>query len=741
MTDFTVFDIETTGRTPWQAKLLRAGIGATSWQMPQARAKMHALLAAPGIIVEHTMFDARWALLDGAVLGPETQIHDTRVMAWLLEPEQKLDLGSLMARYLDEAAIVKPIVQRKGAPVWSCAVWPLQDRGPKDFVPLSEVGADVMDEYSGNDLDEEARLYERLRDLLRREALWDEVFLRTEVPLSRSIVEMEAAGLPFDGVACADLRAAVELEADGIEEELVALAGPVKLSSPTQLSRVLFAPRGERVELGASLAIDEDDLPLLQDVPKEDRARWFNEGGNLPERFEVVSVGRLYVKGHWVLEGMGLATAEHGFGSSKHWQEKTAAHKRPSTSSVSLVLSNPDSDWVARLVYWRELDKLAGSFLAKFPNYVDGGRLYGTVNRCGTVTGRFSSAQPNLQNIPAHGTYGAQVRSLFRGDLALGDYAQLEQRIATHYCMDPAMVKAYTEDVDLYGLAASVLFGGEPGKKHPQRGLMKTGMLGIQYGAGAGKLAQLIMIDDSAELEFNVTGSQVKTMVAGQVSDAQKERAGELIGQLRKVFPDFFSWRDEVVASAIRNGGVRTLSGRWRPLAFPEGWERRRRRARQWYSKEEQAAGFATERQAINTLCQGGAADVVGGAMTQVRLGMPDEVRTLVQVHDEMVWERLEGWGDDSLDKLVGLCERVEGYDLKIPLRFEAQLAETWADKGAAGQNAHGLFTDRMKRNRSEGLQSRKASDLGRTRQAARAAAQNDRAVGNGGAQPGRRAR
>src|SRR5690606_7671146 len=137
----------------------------------------------------------------------------------------------------------------------------------------------------------------------------------------------------------------------------------------------------------------------------------------------------------------------------------------------------------------------------------------------------------------------------FRGDLALGDYSQLEQRIAAHLSLDENLVKAYQDDVDLYGLAASILFGGKPSKDHPQRGLMKTGMLALQYGAGANKLAQLMIVDGH--------------------EDATKEKAQELIDQLESVFPRFFAWREETIERAASDGYVETIGGRRRKLEFP----------------------------------------------------------------------------------------------------------------------------------------------------------------------------
>jgi DNA polymerase-1 len=368
------------------------------------------------------------------------------------------------------------------------------------------------------------------------------------------------------------------------------------------------------------------------------------------------------------------------------------------------VLNNPHDAWTADFVLWRELSKLDSAFLGRFPEYVRAGRLHGTINRCGTATGRFSSSEPNLQQIPAHGAYGGHVRALFEGLLVVGDYAQLEQRVATHFSGDETMRRAYLEGIDLYALAAVTLFGGEPTKAHPQRGLMKTGMLALQYGAGAGKLAQLMLIDGHL--------------------DATREQAKELIAQLQSVFPTFFAWRDEVIDRAATDGYVETLGGRRRRLEFPTDWARMRRRGRRFgtMAQEEVSKGFALERQAVNAVCQGGAADVVARAMLAAGRALGGEVATLlVQVHDEILWERGAAWGKDSLSVLRAACETGHGFTLDVPLEFDAKTVSSWAEKGGGISNMSNLFSERMKRERNEGssaegLQSRKASGLSRAK-------------------------
>lgn len=711
--DFTVVDIETTSKTPWTGDLVCCGVGATAHRPAEGRKAVRKVLAKPGVVVCHTAFDLRWLVLDGAKLHPDLQFHDTRVMSWLLEENGSHALDDLCGVWLGYRP-PKVLCVRGGRVMFETRAG--------DLVPIEDAPWDEMVAYNESDLSSTGELYVALRDALQREGLW-ELFLRDEVPLIRCLLGMETVGLPFNEEHRVVLRERVQAERDELQVRLLKDAGlpaSFNLGSAAQVGTYLFGKGDvrlkDRVELdpaaqivfktakaAARHAFDEADADLAKELEAAQAVEVLNESGLLPRGFVAEKAGRLWAHGHWVVKGRGIKEAEAGFGSSSHWKESVKERERPSTSSISLVLNNPHDAWVADFALWRELSKLDSAFLARFPDYVHKGRLHGTINRCGTATGRFSSSEPNLQQIPAHGAYGAHVRALFEGQLVIGDYSQLEQRIAAHFSLDENLLRAYNEGIDLYGLAASTLFGGEPSKKHPQRGLMKTGMLALQYGAGAGKLAQLMLIDGHL--------------------DANRAQAKELIEQLQSVFPQFFAWRDEVIDRAARQGYIETLGGRRRRLKFPTDWARmRKRRFFGSMSQEDVSQGFALERQAINAVCQGGASDVVSRAMVESQRRLSDdEAVLLVQVHDEILWQRGDAWQDEHLAVVRECCEVGHGFDLNVPLEFDAKLVSSWAEKGGGISNMSSLFSERMKRERNEGasfegLQSRKAAGLSRAK-------------------------
>jgi DNA polymerase I-like protein with 3'-5' exonuclease and polymerase domains len=634
MSDFTVIDIETTGNDPWRHELVSVGIGLNVHPPDKGRAYARMLMNRPGTtIVAHTNYDLRWLMLDGATLGPGVHYHDTKVMAWLLDATQELDLESLAARYL---GYVPPKVLRKvkGRIMFT--------RENGESVPIEEAPWDELVAYNKSDCRTEGELYECLRGRLMEEGLWEH-FLEEEAPFSRLLVEMEAAGLPVDRQRTASMLDDVQTRHAALRATLVERTGALDFNpgSGDQVARFLYEEVWEHPV--------RFSIPRLNGMTKEAKLEAVQKIA--PAGVKVDKVGRDYAYGTQVLDGRGLAPPK-----VPRWkQEMTHQPVRPTVSGKVLNVLHGSDPWVADFVAWKKLDKLAG-YLRDWLEREHNGRLHGRFDQAGTITGRLSGREPNLQQVSSTG----DVRDLFRGDLVVGDYAGLEARLAAHFSRDPVMLDIFREGRDLYGVLAAEAWGGPATKENDGRGLMKVVWLSSQYGAQGETLAQ--------------------TMAVAGLRGYTARKADALLRDLHETVPRLFEWREEVIEEARNLGYVTTLGGRKRHLADIGSAE---------WKKMAKA-----ERQAVNSKVQGSAADVVRRAMLAAREAVdPERARIILQVHDEILWERMAGWEPHVFDELLDTCETAHGFELDVPLIFEAKVAQSWAAKGgSAGQVVAGAY-------------------------------------------------
>jgi DNA polymerase-1 len=186
-------------------------------------------------------------------------------------------------------------------------------------------------------------------------------------------------------------------------------------------------------------------------------------------------------------------------------------------------------------------------------------------------------------------------------------------------------------------------------------------MLASQYGARGPKLAEILAI-------------------AG-MRGYSGAKASALLKDLERTLPVLFQWRESVIAEAHARGYVTTIGGRDRHLAG--------------INSSDWSAKASAERQAVNSLVQGSAADIVRRAMLATRkLVYPDQARIILQVHDEILWERGVEWNSHHFDILKHVCETGTGFTLDVPLIFEAKVADSWAAKGGdGGQVAAGAYS------------------------------------------------
>lgn len=587
-------DIETDG-SPWGGKLLRVGVSdplepdvfTTTFYEPTEW--LRSVLADPEVgTVEHTLYDARWLRLAGIeVNGP---IADTRVMAWNVNENTKLDLESLVFRYLMHK-MDKRLRSGKHGVMFRC------DDGA--WVPISEAPDDQMDRYSLGDVRETAYLFNHLLPLQPK--YWDK-----QLELTSVLLDMECTGVPIDEAALELTRAVYTAERDSLKEQLLAdLPAAFNINSGDQVAALLF--------------LNEFELPGR--VPK----------GEEPEGFEITKSGRLWTTGTWRVRGFGLQPGK--------W---TKSEKRPATDSKTLAVKYGAHPWVSQYLDYQKVDKLVGTYLETLPRYIHGGRLYGTFNQAGTVSGRLSSANPNLQNQPRRGRYGASVRRLFAGALVVADFSQLEPRLMAHFSQDPELLRVFNEDEDVYLSVGAGAFGKTYDAVTPdEREISKALVLSMGYGAQARKLAEILSV--------------------GGHPTTQKQ-AATYLGGVQDRFPRFFEWREEIVDQSKAAGYVTTLGGRKRHIGY-----------------DSLDSAWKAERQAVNSKIQGSAADIVNGTMLEVA-HLPD-VRILIQVHDELVCEYLCDVDDVPLEEIQYAGEHGHGLEISVPLVFEPKVCETWEDK------------------------------------------------------------
>jgi DNA polymerase-1 len=304
---------------------------------------------------------------------------------------------------------------------------------------------------------------------------------------------------------------------------------------------------------------------------------------------------------------------------------------------------------VPRMVLdYRQLAKLKSTYVDALPALLNSctKRLHTTFNMAGSATGRLSSVNPNLQNIPIRTELGREIRAAFVAEpghvLLKADYSQIELRLLAHFSGDKLLLEAYRAGEDIHTLTASQVFGVPPlmvDAEHRRRA--KAVNFGIVYGLSAFGLSQQIGID---------------TKEAKRFIDAYFEK-----------YSGVRAFIERTLDQARQDQKVATLFGRVRPI--PD-----------IHSKNFNLRGFA-ERTAVNTPLQGTAADLIKIAMIRIdadlrRLGLCS--RMLLQVHDELVFEVPDA-EVDTMRRLV--TERMEhAHQLRVPLKVDLGVGPNWRD-------------------------------------------------------------
>jgi DNA polymerase-1 len=318
-----------------------------------------------------------------------------------------------------------------------------------------------------------------------------------------------------------------------------------------------------------------------------------------------------------------------------------------STDAHVLGTLAPDYPIAAKVIEYRELTKLKSTYVDALPRLIRGdGRLHTTFNQTVAATGRLSSSNPNLQNIPVRTDLGKRIRAAFvpaaRDDVIVSaDYSQIELRILAHLSGDPGLIEAFTSGRDFHTETAARVFGIDRRSVPAElRRRAKAVNFGIVYGQTAHGLSESLRIP--------------------------RNEAQEMIDRYFAAYPRVRSFLDETVAEAHRNGFAVTMYGRRRPI--PE-----------LLSGNANLRSFG-ERTAMNHPMQGSAADIMKLAMIAVdRRLVTDrfESRLVLQVHDELVFEAPRA----EVERLSAMAHsEMEGVAaLTVPLEASVSWGEDWA--------------------------------------------------------------
>jgi DNA polymerase-1 len=332
--------------------------------------------------------------------------------------------------------------------------------------------------------------------------------------------------------------------------------------------------------------------------------------------------------------------------------KKTATGAWSTTASVLEDLAAEGHALPGLVLEWRQLSKLKSTYTDALPGFVNPatGRVHTSYALAATTTGRLSSSEPNLQNIPVRTEAGRKIRRAFVAPkgrkLISADYSQIELRLLAHIADIPALKQAFADELDIHAMTASEMFGvpieGMPGEV---RRRAKAINFGIIYGISAFGLANQLSIG--------------------------REEAGAYIRKYFERFPGIRDYMDATKKTARANGYVSTLFGR--KCHYPR------------INASNPSERAFNERAAINAPLQGSAADIIRRAMTQMdaalaRAGL--SAMMLLQVHDELVFEA----PDDEVEATLPIVAKVmvdapePAVKLHVPLQVDARAAQNWEE-------------------------------------------------------------
>jgi len=418
--------------------------------------------------------------------------------------------------------------------------------------------------------------------------------------------------------------------------------------------RVKPALEAALAAVGATELFEEVEVPLVPVLARMerngilvDRAVLAAQGDELRERLSVIREDLYEIAGEPFNPGSPKQVAEVLFdrlGLPVIDRTKTG----PSTSARVLAELAARHPLPGKLIEYRELEKLLNTYIERLPEAINPqtGRIHTSFHQTATATGRLSSSDPNLQNIPTRTQIGERIRRAFvapEGSVLIGaDYSQIELRLLAHFSADEALLSTFAHGKDLHLMTASRVFAlPEDRVTDRLRNAAKRINFGIIYGISPYGLARELGIP--------------------------REEAKAYIERFFAAYPGAKAYMDRLIEEARQRGYAQTILGRRRPL--PD-----------LASKRPQNRSFA-ERNAINTPIQGSAADLIKLAMlridAQIAAGaLPAAI--LLQIHDELIFEARADAAEAAADRIRDVMENV--MTLNVPMEVTVKLGKNWSE-------------------------------------------------------------
>ncbi|MEE6533189.1 DNA polymerase, partial [Campylobacter coli] len=296
---------------------------------------------------------------------------------------------------------------------------------------------------------------------------------------------------------------------------------------------------------------------------------------------------------------------------------------------------------ISKILDYRELAKLYSTYcepLLKLALKDENSRIYSSFLQTGTATGRLSSKDPNLQNIPAHGQYAKDYKSCFIAKEGFSfislDYSQIELRMLAHFSEDEKLLNAFKNDEDIHARTAIMIFGES---NYETRSIAKSINFGLIYGMGYKTLSK------NLKIEANLAKTYIEKYFEN--------------------FTSIKSYFEKVKNEAKANGFISTLSGRKRYFDFEN-------------AKPMQVAMY--ERESINSILQGSAADIIKFAMLEIAKILNQDKRLILQIHDELIFEVKDELCENFVKKTSDIMENI--VKLKVKLKTSSSIAKKWGD-------------------------------------------------------------